>query len=120
MRQGKLAVVAVVAALVFSAPALAQSVSAGAGQSSSPSVQQYNPDSGLPSDPALADGVQKAADNAGQGAEAANDALSETRSSDGKVAGLTELPDTGGAPLSLPVAGVLLVSAGVLFRRVIR
>ena len=114
----KLAVVALVAVLVFSAPALAQSGSAGAGQSSA-SSQQYSGESGLPSDPALTDGVQDAADNAGQGAEAANDALSGARSSDGKVAGLTELPDTGGAPLFLPVAGVLLVSAGLLFRRTI-
>ncbi len=104
--------------LVLSAPALAQSGSASAGQTSA-SSQQYGGGSGVYSSPALADGVQDAADNAGQGAESANDALSEARSSDKKVAGLTELPDTGGAPLFLPVAGTLLVSAGVLFRRII-
>ena len=119
LRQGKLMVMALVAVLVLSTPALAQSGSAGAGQSSA-SSQQYGGGSGPSSSPALADGVQDVADNAGQGANAANDALSETRSSDGKVAGLTELPDTGGAPLFLPVVGVLLVSAGLLFRRVIR
>ena len=112
-------VVALVAVLVLSAPALAQSVSAGTGQSSA-SSQQYDDRSGLTSSPALADGVQDAADNAGQGADAANDALSGARSSDGKVAGLTELPDTGGAQLFLLVAGVLLVSAGLLFRGGIR
>ena len=119
MRQVKLAVVALVTVLVLSAPALAQSVSAGAGERSAGS-QQYGGESGLTSIPALADGVQDAADNAGQGADAANDALSGARSSDGRVAGLTELPATGGAPLFLPVAGILLVSAGVLFRRTIR
>ena len=119
LRQVKLAVVALVTVLVLSAPALAQSASAGAGQRSA-SSQQYSSGSGPYSSPALADGVQDAADNAGQGAEAANDALSGARSSDSKVAGLTELPDTGGAPLFLPVAGALLVSAGLLFRRIIR
>ena len=110
---------ALVAVLVLSAPALAQSGSAEAGQSSA-SSQQYGGGSGLTSVPSLAGGVKDAADNAGQGADAANDALSGERSSDGKVAGLTELPDTGGAQLFLPVAGVLLVSAGLLFRRAIR
>jgi LPXTG-motif cell wall-anchored protein len=118
LRQVELAVMALVAVLVLSAPAMAQSASVGAGQGSA-SAQQYGGGSGLSSDPALADGVQDVADNAGQGAEAANDALSGARSSDGKVAGLTELPETGGASLFLPVAGVLLVSAGLLFRRTI-
>ena len=119
MRQVKLMVVALVAVLVLSAPALAQSGSASAGQSSA-SSQQYDDRSGLTSSPALADGVQDAADNAGQGADAANDALSGARSSDGKVAGLTELPDTGGAQLFLLAGGVLLVSAGLLFRGGVR
>ena len=112
-------VVALAAVLVLSAPALAQSGSAGAGPGSA-SSQQYDDGSGPTSSPALADGVQNAADNAGQGAEAANDALSGTRSPDGKVAGLTELPDTGGTPLFLLVAGALLVGASLLSRRIIR
>jgi len=112
-------VVALVAVLVLSAPAPAQSGGAGAGQGSA-SSQQYDHRSGPTSSPALADGVQDAADNAGLGAEAANDALSGARSSDGKVAGLTELPDTGGAPLFLLVAGALLVGAGLLSRRITR
>ena len=119
LQQVKLAVVALAAVLALCAPALAQSGSAGAGQSSAGS-QQYSGESGLPSVPSLTDGVQDAADNAGQGANAANDALSGARTSDGKVAGLTELPDTGGAPLFLPVAGALLVGAGLLSRRIIR
>ena len=119
MRQVKLAAVALAVVLVLSPPALAQSGSAGAAQSSA-SSQQYGGESGLPSVPSLNDGVQDVAENAGQGADAAKDALSETRSSDGKVAGLTELPETGGAPLFLPVVAVLLVSAGLLFRRIIR
>jgi hypothetical protein len=116
LRQVELAVMALVAVLVLSTPAQAQSVSAGERSASS---QQYG-DSGASSAPAVADGVRKAADNAGQGADAANDALSGTRFSDGRVAGLTELPDTGGVPLLLPVAGVLLVSAGLLFRWTVR
>lgn len=119
MRQVKLAVVALVAVLVLSAPALAQSVGAGAEETSA-SSQQYGSDPGLSSKPALADGVRNAADTAGRGTDAANDALSGTRSSDGRVAGLTELPDTGGAALFLPAAGVLLVGVGLLFRQVVR
>jgi LPXTG-motif cell wall-anchored protein len=119
LRHVELAVMALVAVLVLSAPALAQSISAGAGERSA-SSQQYGGDSVVSSVPALVDGVEDAADNAGQGAKAANDALSGARSSGGRVAGLTELPDTGGGPLFLPVAGVLLVSAGLLFRRTVQ
>ena len=119
MRQVKLAVVALMAVLVFSAPALAQSVGAGAEEKSA-SSQQYGSEPGLSSSPALADGVQDVAETAGRGTDAANDALSGARSSGGRVAGLTELPDTGGAALFLPVAGVLLVSAGLLIRRIFR
>ena len=119
MRQIGLVVVALMAVLVLSSPALAQSASAGAGKGSATS-QQYGGGSGPSSSPALADGVQDVADNAGQGAEAANDALSGARSSGGRVAGLTELPETGGVPSFLPFAGVLLVSVGLLFRQIVR
>ena len=119
MRQVKLAVVALMAVLVFSAPALAQSVGAGAEERSA-SSQQYGSEPGVSSSPALADGVRNAADTAGRGTDAANDALSGARSSGGRVAGLTELPDTGGAALFVPVASVLLVSAGLLIRRIVR
>ena len=117
LRQVGLAVVALAVALVLSAPALAQSSSAGQGSASS---QQYSGDPGLTSAPALTDGVRDAADTAGRGTDAANDALSGARSSDGRVAGLTELPETGGAQLFLPVAGFLLMSAGLLFGQIIR
>ncbi len=119
MRQVKLAVVALMAVLVFSAPALAQSVGAGAEERSA-SSQQYGSEPGVSSSPALADGVRNAADTAGRGTDAANDALSGARSSDGRVAGLTELPETGGVPNFLPFAGVLLVSVGLLFRQIVR
>jgi hypothetical protein len=119
LRQVKLAVVALMAVLVFSAPALAQSVGAGAEERSA-SSQQYGSEPGVSSSPALADGVRNAADTAGRGTDAANDALSGARSSGGRVAGLTELPDTGGAALFLPVASVLLVSTGLLIRRIVR
>ena len=119
MRQVELAVMALVAVLVFSASALAQSVSVEAEERSAGS-QQYGGDPGSSSASAVADGVRDAANTAGRGADAANDALSGARSSDGSVAGLTELPDTGGGPLFLPVAGVLLVSAGLLFRRAVQ
>ena len=108
---------ALVAVLVLSTPAQAQSVSAGERSASS---QQYSGEPGLSSTPALADGVREAADTAGRGADAANDALSGTRSSDGRVAGLTELPDTGGVPPFPLVAGILLVSVGLLFRKILR
>ena len=119
MRQIGLVVVALMAVLVLTAPALAQSVGAGAEERSA-SSQQYSGEPGLSSSPALADGVRNAADTAGRGTDAANDALSGARSTGGEVAGLTELPDTGGAALFLPVAGVLLVSAGLLIRRIVR
>jgi hypothetical protein len=119
LRQVKLAVVALMAVLVFSAPALAQSVGTGAEERSA-SSQQYGSEPGVSSSPALADGVRNAADTAGRGTDAANDALSGARSSGGRVAGLTELPDTGGAALFVPVASVLLVSAGLLIRRIVR
>ena len=107
------------AVLVLSAPALAQSVGAGAEERSA-SSQQYSSEPGLSSSPALADGVRNAADTAGRGTDAANDALSGARSSGGGVAGLTELPYTGGVPIFLPFAGVLLVSVGLLVRQIVR
>jgi hypothetical protein len=86
------------------------------------SSQQY----GVDSSESLADGIRDASDSAGRGADAVNDALDDTfddasprdgatGSSDGEVAGLTVLPETGGASLLAP--GVLLV--GVVVRRII-
>jgi hypothetical protein len=117
LRQLTLAVVALVAVLVLSGPALAQDTSAGAGSVGS---QQYGGDYDTTSAPALADGVRDVSNSAGRGADAANDALSGARSSNGRVAGLTELPDTGGAPLFIPVAGIILMCVGLLFRQIDR
>jgi hypothetical protein len=119
LRQIGLVVLALMAVLVLSAPTLAQSVSARAEERSA-SSQQYSSEPGLSSSPALADGVRNAADTAGRGTDAANDALSGARSSGGRVAGLTELPYTGGVPIFLPFAGVLLVSVGLLVRQIVR
>jgi hypothetical protein len=114
-----LVVVALMAVLVLSAPALAQSAGTGAEERSA-SSQQYSSETSLSSSPALADGVRNAADTAGRGTDAANDALSGARSSGGRVAGLIELPETGGVPIFLPFAGVLLVSVGLLFLQIVR
>ncbi|MDQ3792691.1 MAG: hypothetical protein M3341_08630 [Actinomycetota bacterium] len=119
LRQVELVVVTLLAVLLLSAPALGQSVGAGAEERSA-SSQQYGGEPGVSSAPALADGVRNAADTAGRGTDAANDALSGARSPGGRVAGLTELPETGGVPIFLPVAGVLLVGAGLLSRQIVR
>ncbi len=63
----------------------------------------------------MAAGVQDTADTVTRGTEAVNEALSEPDSPDPsdspeKVAGLTELPDTGGAPPLAAGLGVLLAS----------
>ncbi len=119
-----------IAALILAAPAVAQESSTGAGEANA-SSRQY----GVHSSEALADGIRDASDTAGRGADAVNDALDDashdvsddvsddagprdgdTGSSGGKVAGLTVLPETGGAPLL--AAGVLLVGAGLLVRRI--
>jgi hypothetical protein len=83
------------------------------------SSQQY----GVDSSKSLADGVRDASDTAGRGADAINDALDDagpqdgaTGSADGKVVGLTVLPETGGVSFLAP--GVLLVGAGLLVRRI--
>ena len=113
----------IIAALILAAPAVAQESPTDAGEANAGS-QQY----GVYSSESLADGIRDASDTAGRGADAVNDAFDDAPddagpragdagSSDGKVAGLTELPETGGAPLL--AAGVLLVGAGLLVRRVV-
>ena len=109
-----------VAALILAAPAVAQESRTDAGEGNA-SSQQYG---GVHSSEALADGIRDASDTAGRGADAVNDALDDagpregaTGSSDGKVYGLTVLPETGGASLLAP--GVLLVGAGLLVRRIL-
>ena len=110
------------------APALAHSQNAAA--------QQY---SVSPSALEVGDAVRDAADAAARGTGALNGALSEDKSSAAaaatlsgedppdsgvKVAGLTELPATGGVSALLPakLAGALLVMAGLgsLVRRTAR
>ena len=123
MRALKLTTILLMAALMLAAPAVAQESGTDAGEANA-SSQQY----GVDSSESLADGIRHASDTAGRGADAVNDSLDEapedagprdgaTGSSDGKVAGLTELPETGGAQLLAP--GVLLVGAGLLVRRLI-
>ena len=113
----------IIAALILAAPAVAQEPPTDAGEANT-SSQQY----GVYSSESLADGIRDASDTAGRGADAVNDAFDDapddagpragdTGSSDGKVVGLTELPETGGAPLL--AAGVLLVGAGLLVRRIV-
>ena len=120
MRALKLTTILMLAALILAAPAVAQESRSEANASS----QQYD----VYSVPSLADGIRDASDTAGRGADAVNDALDDapddtgprdgaTGSSDGKVYGLTVLPETGGAPLLAP--GVLLVGAGLLVRRIL-
>jgi len=123
-----LTTILIIAALILAAPAVAQESPTDAGEAN-PSSRQY----GVHSSESLADGIRDASDTAGRGADAVNEAFDDapdeapddagphdgdTGSSDGKVAGLTELPETGGAPLLAP--GVLLVgAAGLLVRRII-
>ena len=125
MRVLRLTTILTIAALILAAPAVAQESPTDAGEANA-SSQQY----GVDSSESLADGIRDASDTAGRGADAVNDALDDapqerpqdsgshdggTGSSDGKVAGLTELPETGGAQILAP--GVLLVGAGLLVRR---
>ncbi len=120
MQALKLTAISIMTALILAAPAVAQEPRAGADEANA-SSQQY----GVDSSESLADIVRDASDTADRGADAVNDALDdpgspegETGSSDGKVAGLTELPETGGASLLAP--GVLLVGAGWLVWRIVR
>lgn len=118
MRGLKLTATLLMILLASCAPALAHTPNAAA--------QQY---SASPSALEVGDVVRAAADAAARGTGALNGALSEDKSSaaaaaatisggdppvsDGKVAGLTELPATGGASPLLPCAGTLLVMAGL-------
>ena len=126
MRGLKLIATLLVISLASCAPALAHSLNAAA--------QQYSDVS--PSAVEVGDVVRSAADTAARGTGALNGALSDEKSSaaeaatlsgngppdpDGKVAGLTELPATGGVSPLLPCTGALLVMAGLalLVRRTV-
>jgi LPXTG-motif cell wall-anchored protein len=122
-----LAVTSFVILLLSSAPALAQSASAAANQyAPGPCTTDYCVES-------IEEGIQDTIDTAAEGTKALNEALSGTASpqasvpavnsagsSPDKVAGLTELPETGGPSLLAAGAGVLLVASGLLVRRAFR
>ena len=126
MRGPKLIATLLMILLASCAPALAHSPNAAA--------QQYSDVS--PSAVEVGDVIRSAADTAARGTGALNGALSDEKSSaaaaatlsgngppdpDGKVAGLTELPATGGVSPLLPCTGALLVMAGLalLVRRTV-
>ena len=111
MRHLRLVVVSLIILLASSSTALAQSSGAAGDQYTSGSS------------PSVAAGVHDTADTVAGGTEAVNEALSGPKSpepsgSPEKVAGLTELPDTGGAPPLVAVLGVLLATFGLLARRI--
>ena len=116
-----LTTIVMITVLILATPAIAQGSRTDAGAAGA-SSQQYG---GVHSSESLADVVRDVSDTAGRGADAVNGALTDPQSPDGaadspsgKVGGLTELPETGGASLLVP--GVLLVGAGLLVRRIIR
>lgn len=119
MRHFRLIVVSLAMLVVSSSPALAQSSSAAA--------DQYG---GHASGASVGDGIKDATEKAAEGTKAVNAALSGTASPEAsapavdsasnapdRVAGLTELPETGGVSVLLPSIGVLLVASGLLVRR---
>ena len=132
MRGLKLTVALLMIVLASCAPALAQSPNAASRQYTEPSASAVE----------VGDVVRGAADTAAWGTGALNDALSDGKSSaaaaatpsggasgtddppdsDGKVAGMTMLPATGGASVLLPGVGVLLMMSGLvsLVRRAAR
>ena len=129
---------------VLCVPALAQSA---------PSASQYEPGTCPPGSPgslcaqsSLGDGADDFSENAGEGADAVNEALEEPEAStaastvpavasapansaspeDGSAAestgvpgGITALPETGGAPLTVLGSGILLVVLGLMARKVV-
>ena len=118
MRWLKLTLAFLTATIVLSAPALAQDD----GDPKSPAEDQYDSEA-----MSTGDIPKTLAGNAADGAGAVNEALdggskgsTGTDGSGGsdntpeKVAGLTMLPETGGAPLVGLCAGVLLSAAGAL------
>ena len=128
LRAFNLTTILMITALILAAPAVAQDSCPEAGEANA-SCKQY----GVHSAESLADCLREASENAGRCADAVYDSLDgsevkeggddsepgegATGSPEGKVAGLTMLPETGGAPLL--ASGVLLVGAGLLARRII-
>ena len=121
-------------------------------QSSSPSASQYEPGACPPGSPgslcaqSVADGADDFSENAGEGADAVNEAMQEPEaeamadpeaspSADatagsvppeggpasaeaGGSGGITSLPETGGAPLAAQCSGILLATFGLIACRV--
>jgi hypothetical protein len=118
LRHLGLVVTSFVLLLLSSAPALAQTA---------------GPDQYWGSTESVHDAIQDTTKTAAEGTKAVNEALSGTASpeasapsvdsagsSPDKVAGLTELPETGGTSLLVAGAGVLLVASGLLVRLAFR
>lgn len=110
MRHFGLVVASVLILLAASAPALAQTA---------------GPDQYAGETQSVRDGIRDSTETAADGTQAVSEALSATASpaagdSSDKVAGLTELPETGGVSPLLPGAGALLVTSGLLVRRMFR
>jgi hypothetical protein len=126
----KLAVALVTTILIFTAPVMAQSP----GAADTPAAQQYRSCTGVCVQD-LRDGARAVADEATRSSGAVNDALTGAKSTandndeaapsdgaapTGTVAGLTELPETGGAKVVGLGVGILLMYVGLLARRAIR
>lgn len=123
----KLAVASVATMLIFTTPVIAQSP----GAADTPAAQQYRSCTGQCIQN-LRDGAQAVADEATRSSGAVNDALMDAKSPGndnvvsssgttprGTVAGLTELPETGGAKVIGLGVGILLMGAGLLARRIV-
>jgi len=111
LRHFRLVVASVLFLLASSAPALAQTAG----------PDQYD----VRGSQSLEDGIQNSTETAAVGTQAVSGALSGNASpaasdSPDEVAGLTELPETGGVSPVLPGAGALLVTSGLLVRRMFR
>ncbi|MDQ4127042.1 MAG: hypothetical protein M3151_03680 [Actinomycetota bacterium] len=113
MRWLKLVFASLTMALVVSTAATAQGASPQTG-----AVAQYDDSTGIES---LADLPESLTDPAARGTGSLNEAMSDAGSSKegaasgvDEVAGITMLPETGGAPLLALCAGVFLSGAGVL------
>ena len=119
MRWLKLTLAFLTATIVLSAPALTPALAEDDGDPKSPAEDQYDSEA-----MSTGDIPKTLAGNAADGAGAVNEALDGGSKGSGgsggsdntpeKVAGLTMLPETGGAPLVGLCAGVLLSAAGTL------
>lgn len=119
MRWLKLVFASLTMALVVSTAATAQGASPQTG-----AVAQYDDGTGMES---LADLPESLTDPAARGTGSLNEAMNDSASSKegadsgvDEVAGITMLPETGGAPPVAPCVGALLVAGGLVLRRSFR